>query len=388
MNKSDLHNYCNHPATLNTAHVKELKELVQQFPYFTGARMLLCKALSNTNHYDLDAQIKKTALRVPDREVLYHYIHQPDILHALKQKHAQQPQPIAEAEAYIPNIIVESTPIIIPNEPEDHETLLSQDTSLDTHVELITNDSIIVEEVEPVVDYTAEQKVEDDIVEINQPPVELSDNIIPEQLLQDDVNAGVEETEQTVAEENNVEELMNATTDELPIINNEADESTTANEEYSFLEWLTLKAGKVEPAPVILKETKEQPKPLDNQEIQKEEIPLVQPEPKVSEEVKKEIAASVAKSNVNQFHDILDKFIKENPSISRPKAEFFNPMNMAKTSVEEDEDLVTETLAGLYYKQGNHKKAIRAYEKLCLLYPSKMTYFASLIQKIKSEIKD
>ena len=61
---------------------------------------------------------------------------------------------------------------------------------------------------------------------------------------------------------------------------------------------------------------------------------------------------------------------------------------MARQSVEEDEELVTETLANLYYKQGNYKKAIRAYEKLCLLYPSKLAYFASLIKKIKSEIKD
>jgi tetratricopeptide (TPR) repeat protein len=61
---------------------------------------------------------------------------------------------------------------------------------------------------------------------------------------------------------------------------------------------------------------------------------------------------------------------------------------VAKQSVEEDEDLVTETLANIYYKQGHYKKAIRIYEKLCLIYPHKMAYFASLIQKIKTENKD
>ena len=55
---------------------------------------------------------------------------------------------------------------------------------------------------------------------------------------------------------------------------------------------------------------------------------------------------------------------------------------------EEDDDLVTETLATIYYKQGAFKKAIRTYEKLCLIYPHKMTYFADLIQKIKQEIKN
>lgn len=93
-------------------------------------------------------------------------------------------------------------------------------------------------------------------------------------------------------------------------------------------------------------------------------------------------------SNIHEFESILDKFIRENPSISRPKAEFYNPSIMSKQSNEEDDDLVTETLAGIYYKQGAYKKAIRTYEKLCLIYPHKMTYFADLIQKIKQENKN
>ncbi|MFI5221246.1 MAG: tetratricopeptide repeat protein, partial [Bacteroidia bacterium] len=66
-----------------------------------------------------------------------------------------------------------------------------------------------------------------------------------------------------------------------------------------------------------------------------------------------------------------------------PKATFYSPSDMAKHSVEEDEDLVTETLANIYFRQGAYKKAIRAYEKLCLIYPHKLSYFADLIQKIK-----
>jgi hypothetical protein len=84
---------------------------------------------------------------------------------------------------------------------------------------------------------------------------------------------------------------------------------------------------------------------------------------------------------------IIERFIADSPSISRPKAEFFNPVNMAKMSVEEDEDLVTETLARINAKQGNYKKAIRMYEKLCLKFPEKMPYFVDLIQKIKTEHK-
>ena len=93
-------------------------------------------------------------------------------------------------------------------------------------------------------------------------------------------------------------------------------------------------------------------------------------------------------SNVPEFESVLDKFIRENPRMSRPKAEFYSPVNMAKQSVEDNDAFVTETLANVYYKQGHYKKAIKAYEKLCLIYPHKMSYFAGLIQKIKTENKD
>jgi hypothetical protein len=114
--------------------------------------------------------------------------------------------------------------------------------------------------------------------------------------------------------------------------------------------------------------------------------------PPVVEEAKQEETAvlNTPLPNKNQAFDIdgiISRFITESPSISRPKAEFFNPANMAKLSVEEHEDLVTETLARINLKQGNYKKAIRMYEKLCLKFPEKMPYFVDLIQKIKTEHK-
>jgi len=84
---------------------------------------------------------------------------------------------------------------------------------------------------------------------------------------------------------------------------------------------------------------------------------------------------------------IIDKFIRENPNISRPKAEFYNPSNMAKWSAEEDDDLVSETLANVYLGQGLIKKAISTYEKLGLIYPHKMSYFAALINQLKTTHK-
>jgi hypothetical protein len=86
----------------------------------------------------------------------------------------------------------------------------------------------------------------------------------------------------------------------------------------------------------------------------------------------------------SSVESILDKFIRENPSIARPKSEFYSPTNMARLSAEEDEEIISETLAQIYTRQGLYKKAIGMYEKLGLHYPEKIPYFAGLISQIKS----
>ena len=81
--------------------------------------------------------------------------------------------------------------------------------------------------------------------------------------------------------------------------------------------------------------------------------------------------------------ELIDKFIAENPSISRPKAEFYNPISMAQNSIIDKSDIVSETLAKIYLKQDYFDKAIEIYQKLSLLFPEKSIYFAAQIEKIK-----
>lgn len=81
--------------------------------------------------------------------------------------------------------------------------------------------------------------------------------------------------------------------------------------------------------------------------------------------------------------ELIDKFIAENPSITRPKAEFYNPISMAQNSIIDKGDIVSETLAKIYLQQGYSDKAIEIYEKLSLLFPEKSRYFAAQIETIK-----
>lgn len=90
-------------------------------------------------------------------------------------------------------------------------------------------------------------------------------------------------------------------------------------------------------------------------------------------------AAPVAKAA------LIDKFIRDEPKISRPRAVFFSPSESAIRSNFDDEEIVSETLAQLFANQGNVQKAIHIYQKLSLQNQEKSRYFAAQIEKLQSE---
>ncbi|MFM9943762.1 MAG: hypothetical protein ACKVQB_00875 [Bacteroidia bacterium] len=100
----------------------------------------------------------------------------------------------------------------------------------------------------------------------------------------------------------------------------------------------------------------------------------------------KELVFAPKQISKHEIEDLLDKFIKRNPTITRPKAEFYKPENMAKKSEEFHADVVSETLAQLFYKQGQLHKSLETYEKLMLQNPDKKDIFAPRIKAIKEEL--
>lgn len=339
LNKQEFISLIEQPEQLGKSNITALKQVVADFPYFQAAQVLLTKALYNDHHYEFEKQLKHTSLLVPDRTVLFRYIH----------NLSDQQQPT--------EIVVPETFLSLPEQPIENAPLPS--------TEITTPQEIVAEKPEEITisveDIVAKNNIEEK-PQVEEAPVviEVIEDVT---VVEDRVSETISNMENRVAEEN-VQEVK-------------------SSEIHSFTEWLQLQQGKK----ITIIEVPVEPKPHLEQPVAIS--PIVQ-ETESSEKtpMETEIAEQVKRSNVNDFESILDKFIRENPRISRGKAEFYNPVNMAKQSVEENDELVTETLANVYYKQGHYKKAIRAYEKLCLIYPHKMTYFASLIQKIKTETKE
>ncbi len=92
------------------------------------------------------------------------------------------------------------------------------------------------------------------------------------------------------------------------------------------------------------------------------------------------------KHSVDEFDALIEQFLQKEPKIIPKKKQFYSPVNMARLSVTEDPEIVTETLALIYMQQGDFTRALRAYEKLSLKYPEKSSYFANQIKIIKQKL--
>ena len=78
-------------------------------------------------------------------------------------------------------------------------------------------------------------------------------------------------------------------------------------------------------------------------------------------------------------------------SVSRKEDNVFSTFAAKSKSAPEkqerflDDVFCTETLAAIYVEQGYYEQAAKIYSRMRLLYPEKSAYFASLIEKLKSD---
>ena len=75
MTRTRFNDLVQNPSAISYGEIDELKNVIEQFPYFQSARMLFAKGLYDTKSYLYNDELKKTAAFAGDRKVLHKLIH-------------------------------------------------------------------------------------------------------------------------------------------------------------------------------------------------------------------------------------------------------------------------------------------------------------------------
>jgi tetratricopeptide (TPR) repeat protein len=372
------------------SEVRDLYQMIDNYPYFHKPYIILAKHYFDTNDYKFDDMLKQASMRVKDRKKLYNYIH------AISQSEAQlEPESLAQIEE-----ITEEPTLTTPSIDAFLEEFNTETTEIETEQKSSATEDFISEYSLPLETIQESPFEETEVLELSNDAAEINEEHSNNEATDFEEKPIEFEFEGTVIHEDEIElpTEIEISGEEVPIEFSfsksfvpEPEPKVEISEpqaEVEISELDLLKKDYVQGIGYNL-ESKllEKSIAVDNKEEAKDFFAwlkkpahheIQEQEPEKSEEIE---------SKPDKSLDIIEKFISINPQITRPKREFFNPENMAKKSEVLDLEYVSETLADIYYQQGDLDLAIKAYEKLSLQNPSKQAYFADLIQKIKTERK-
>ena len=286
MNRNDFFAMVENKEPIKKSTLGEIYELVEMFPYFQSAQLLLLKGLNDNEDVRFNKQLRRSALHIANREILYYYLN-PRLNRKLKN-----------------DIGVLSGNDFTIQEVEQQKELRDTVDNNNTEIHSILNPAI--------------SKNDDNanVILLMDDQVEIMDD-----------RSFYMDTGEVITDKGELLEL-DADLEELSASESDVDNISSTNN-------------------------------IEESELRRQ-----------------------------QQSELIDKFIIADPRIERAKEEnHYSIADLSAPHLEEKGGLVTETLARIYINQEYYSKAIAIYEKLCLKYPEKSSYFATQIEKIKEYIK-
>ena len=359
MNKNDFLSLIGSNNPIDRQILAEINDLVNIFPYFQTAHLLLLKGMQDNSDIRFENQLKNSAIHVADREVLYNLLKvSPVSFEQVKVQETVEKEPVIQEPVKEEPVIqeqVKEEPVM--KEPVKEEPVLQEPVKEEPLTEDVLQEARGSGDIGQTVIESAKNS-EDLIVEIEKSSKEISEKEeaeIPGSVIGRSILVSIDQYSDEP---------------ERGVLVIE-DEPTEAEERVFYMD-----PGFSAP------ESDQEFTPAS--ELQLEQQPADQPvpaAPEVSEE-------DLRDRNKKVQADLIDKFISTSPRIEPKKERTDQPVeDLAQQYTEEKGAFVTETLARIYVNQGYYSKAIDIYEKLSLKFPEKSGYFATQIEKIKAIIK-
>jgi hypothetical protein len=353
VNQQELNHIIQSPSEINAASASELIALCDKYPWFSAPHSLLAHYFARTNDFRKEEWLTRAASRIHSREWLYYFLQPvssdiPVSVSISAALEAMTPEPAA--------VIEPPEPIILAAEPntESENSMAELSAMQIPQLELQTPVPLF----QPAEEYDIAKAMG---TTFNFEPVDFNDN--------NQSSEPLDQPKQT--RPYNIEEFLSLGLIDNNEENTEAPEpikspAVKASEELDFFDWLEIKNSTTTSTSTSNSDRGS----IDQQNLGASTLNAT--------EVNKPL------TNLDKF-GLINQFIEKQPSISRPKQEFYSPERAMKRSETFSPAIVTETLANIFRTQGHFEKAIISYEKLQLKFPEKSAYFASLIEQIKKE---
>lgn len=118
MTLDEFINILHNPAEITDIQAKELDNIVEEFPFFQAARALQLKLMHQQGNYQYNKALKRAAVHITDRSVLYDFIHKSQLNKRILPPIQTQTKIVLKEEMLKKHLINQNILNIKSNQPE------------------------------------------------------------------------------------------------------------------------------------------------------------------------------------------------------------------------------------------------------------------------------